>query len=141
MCRWRNKKPADIVKAIGAGAETVMVGNLFAGTLESPGEIIKRKGKKYKLYRGSASYDVSLKKKRMDKEEDKKIISVEGEKTLMLYKGSIKTIVEKLIGGMASGMTYMGAENMKKAVGKADFIEITPKGYEESIANGVNKTL
>ncbi len=132
------KKSGDIVKALGAGANTVMMGYIFAGTEESPGNIIRKKGIKYKLYRGSASFDVSLKKSKLDGKEEKPI-SVEGEKTLIPYKGPIKPIVEKLLGGLASGMTFIGAKVMKNIIGKADFIEISAAGFNESVANGVHK--
>jgi IMP dehydrogenase len=131
------KKPADVVKALGAGADTVMAGYLFSGTDESPGEIIVKNGKMFKMYRGSASYDVSVKKAELDGEEDKEVISVEGEQTLSPYKGPISPIIKKYVGALASGMTYLGAKSMKGIVGKADFIEITNSGIEESKANGV----
>jgi len=131
------KKPADVVKAIGAGANTIMSGYLFAGTKETPGEIVEEQGKKFKLYRGSASYDVAVKKAELDGEKDKKIINVEGEKTLVPYKGSISPIIEEYLGALASGMTYLGAREMKSIVGKADFIEMTNSGVKESEAHGL----
>jgi IMP dehydrogenase len=130
------KKPADIVKALGAGADTVMTGYIFAGTNESPGEIIEKNGERFKLYRGSASYDVAVKKAELNGEEGD-VISVEGEKTLIPYKGPISPIIKKYLGALASGMTYIGAKNMMGLIGKVDFIEITDSGYEESRANGV----
>ncbi|MCL5018240.1 MAG: IMP dehydrogenase [Candidatus Pacearchaeota archaeon] len=133
------KKPADIVKALGAGADTIMSGYIFAGTDETPGEIIEMNGKKLKHYRGSASYDVAVKKAELDGEADKKIISIEGEKTFIPYKGPLSPIIEKYLGSLASGMTYIGARNMNSIIGKADFIEITNSGREESKANGVLK--
>jgi len=132
------KNPADIVKALGAGANTVMCGYIFAGTAETPGEIIEKDRKKFKLYRGSASYDVALKKAEIDGEKDKKIINVEGEKTLIPYKGSIVPIIEEYLGALASGMTYLGAREMKNLIGKADFIEITNQGIKESGAHGIH---
>lgn len=133
------KKPADLVKALGAGADTVMMGFIFAGTEESPGEIVEKNNKKLKTYRGSASYDASIRKKELDNNKEKEIISVEGEKTLIPFKGPIEPIVKKFLGGLASGMTYMGAKNMKKLIGKADFIEISNLGLEESKASGIFK--
>ncbi len=133
------KMPADVVKAIGAGANTVMSGFIFAGTQETPGEIVEEHGKKFKLYRGSASYDVAIKKAELDGEKDKKIINVEGEKTLIPYKGSIQPIVEKYLGALASGMTYLGAREMKNIIGKADFIEMTDSGMKESKAHGIQE--
>ncbi len=131
------KKPADLTKAIGAGANTIMCGFVLSGTKESPGEIIEKNGEKFKFYRGSASYEVSIKKAKLDGNEDKEIISVEGEKTIIPYKGPIEPIVKKFLGGLASGMTYIGAKEMKNIIGKADFQKITNSGLEESRANGI----
>jgi len=133
------KKSADIVKAIGAGADTVMLGYLLAGTDESPGEIIEEKGIKKKLYRGSASYSASVKKAEINGDEDTTPISVEGEQTYLDYKGSISPIIHSLLGGLASGMTYIGANQMKKIIGKADFIEMTNSGQEESKAHALSR--
>jgi IMP dehydrogenase len=133
------KMPADVVKAIGAGANTIMSGFIFAGTKETPGEIVEEQGKKFKLYRGSASYDVALKNAELNGEKDKKIINVEGEQTLIPYKGSIQSIIEKYLGALASGMTYLGAKEMKNIIGKADFIEMTNSGMKESEAHGVSE--
>ena len=130
------KKPADIIKVIGAGADTVMCGFIFSGTHETPGEIIEKNNKKFKLNRGTASYDVALKKAELDGEKDRKIINIEGEKTLIPYKGPIAPIIEEYLGALASGMTYLGAREMKNITGKADFIQITNSGIKESIANG-----
>ncbi|MBA7684052.1 Inosine-5'-monophosphate dehydrogenase [subsurface metagenome] len=131
------KKPADMVKAIGAGADTVMCGFIFSGTKETPGEIIEKNNKKFKLYRGSSSYDVSIKKTELDGDKDKEIISVEGEKTFVPYKGTIEPTIKKILGGLASGMTYIGAKKMKNIIGKADFVPITSAGLEESQASGI----
>ncbi len=122
----------DIVKALGAGANTVMCGFLLAGTDETPGQITEKKGHKFKLYRGSASYDVSFTNK--GSKED--IISVEGTETLIPYKGPIAPIIREVLGGLASGMTYIGAKTMEQLIGKADFIEITSAGFKESEPHG-----
>jgi len=129
------KRPGDITKALGAGATTVMVGFILAGTDETPGILVKKNGKYYKNYMGMASYDATLKKHNLNGEK-KEVISVEGEKTLVLYKGKVEPIIKKFIGGLASGMTYQGAENMTKLIGRADFIQITTSGFQESIAHG-----
>lgn len=131
------KKPADIVKAIGAGADTVMLGNLLAGTYETPGEIIEKEGKKLKKYRGSASYSASVKKAEINGDADTRPISVEGEETYIPYKGNVNPIIEKLLGGLASGMTYIGAGKMEEIIANADFIEMTNSGQEESRAHGL----
>lgn len=125
--------PSDLVKALGAGAESIMVGSIFAGTDEAPGEIIEENGKKLKLYRGMASYEATLKKMELNGQSGVPI-SVEGVKTLVPYRGPIEPIVEKFKGGLASGMTYMGADKILGIVGKADFIHITNSGITESHA-------
>lgn len=129
--------PGDVVKAIGCGADTVMLGNVFAGTEETPGEIIEKSGKKYKQYMGMASYDATLKKLTLEGKKQEEIISVEGEKTYVESKGSVRNIVEKYLGGLASGMTYIGADLIDKLKGKADFIQITSAGRKESVAHGL----
>ena len=133
------KNPGDFAKALGAGANTVMSGSIFAATLESPGKLIKEKGKFYKLYRGMASYDATLKRKKLDGKNEKEIISIEGEKTLLPYKGPIEPIIKKFLGGLVSGMTYIGAKNLDSYIGKVDFIEISAAGYKESVAHGVRE--
>jgi IMP dehydrogenase len=127
--------PGDIVKAIGAGADNVMLGFVLAGTTESPGKILKIKGKLMKEYRGMASYDATIKKLQLNGEK-KEVISVEGESTKIDFKGPVEPIIKKYIGGLASGMTYIGANNMNKIIGKADFISMTSAGRGESIAHG-----
>ena len=133
------KQPGDIVKAIGAGADTVMSGHLFSGTSEAPGDVFEENGKKIKKYRGMASYDATIKKMQLDGKFKSEVISVEGEMTTIEFKGPIEPIVKKYLGGLASGMTYMGAKNMREIIGKADFIHITSSGFNESIAHGVLK--
>jgi IMP dehydrogenase len=133
------KMPGDVVKAIGAGADTVMLGYVFAGTDETPGKIFEIDGKKYKEYMGMASFDATLKKLTMDGKKEDEIISVEGEKTKLECKGPVRAVIEKYLGGLASGMTYVGAEDLSKLKGKADFIEISPAGHKESTAHGLNQ--
>ncbi|PKM91353.1 guanosine monophosphate reductase [Candidatus Falkowbacteria bacterium HGW-Falkowbacteria-1] len=133
------KISGDLVKAIGAGADTVMLGSLFSGTEESPGKIIIKNGKKFKEYRGMASYLATVKKMALDGVKKEEVVHVEGEMTLVEYKGSVVPIVNKLLGGLASGMTYMGADGIEKIKGKADFISITGAGIKESIAHGLLK--
>lgn len=133
------KNPGDITKAIGAGADTVMIGSMFAGADETPGEIIERDGVKVKEYRGMASFMATVKKLKLDGQKVEEDVHVEGEMTMVLAKGPVAKIITKLLGGLASGMTYMGAANIEAIRGKADFIEITSAGYGESIAHGVKK--
>jgi IMP dehydrogenase len=133
--------PGDVVKAIGAGADNVMIGSVFSGTEETPGEIIIKNNKKFKQYRGMASFDATIKKLNLEGKKVDEVISVEGEKTLVEYKGPLKPIVEKYLGGLASGMTYIGADCIDKLKGKADFIHITSAGMKESVAHGVNENI
>lgn len=130
--------PGDVVKALGAGANTVMSGFIFAGTEETPGKIIEENGKKFKQYIGSASYEVSMKNLELNNEKNN-VISVEGVKIFVPFKGPIKPIIKKFLGSLASGMTYIGAKKMINIIGKADFIEMTNAGKEESKAHGIKK--
>jgi len=130
--------PGDLTKVLGAGANTVMSGFIFAGTKETPGKLVKKGGMQYKLYRGMASYDATLKKKKLDGGDSSEIISIEGEKTLIPYKGPVKEVVKKYLGGLASGMTYVGALDMTSFIGKVDFIEISSAGHRESVAHGLD---
>ncbi|HVY01895.1 MAG TPA: IMP dehydrogenase [Candidatus Nanoarchaeia archaeon] len=127
------KHPGDITKAIGAGADTIMSGSIFCGTEEAPGEIIEKNGKKYKNYRGMASYEATMKKKQLDGSKETETFNVEGESNTIDYKGPVENIIKKFLGGLASGMTYVGTDSIEKLRGKADFIEITSAGMRESI--------
>lgn len=131
------KNSGDIAKAIGAGADCIMSGSFFAGTLESPGEIININGEEFKEYRGMASYLATIKKLGLDGKKIDEVVHVEGEMTKIKYKGPIGPIINKLLGGLASGMTYTGAKTIENLKGKADFIEISSAGYNESVAHGL----
>lgn len=134
------RMPGDVVKAIGAGADTVMIGNVLAGTLEAPGKVMGMNGKEFKEYRGMASYDATVKKMEMDGQKHDEVISIEGEKTIISFKGPLEPIIKKFLGGLASGMTYVGADNIEKLKGKADFTEMSPAGIAESNAHGLFRT-
>ncbi len=129
--------PGDVVKAIGAGADTIMSGHLFAGTDETPGKIITKGGKKYKEYRGMASFLATIKKLKLDGKKIDEDVHVEGESMLVPYNGPVSKVIHRLLGGLSSGMTYIGARNIESLRGKVDFIEITSAGYQESIAHGL----
>ena len=125
------KNSGDIVKALAAGANAVMLGSLLAGTDEAPGEVIKgTDGKKYKIYRGAASY--GAKKKFFGKAE-----YIEGEETLVPYRGSVIDVVSKLCEGIRSGLSYCGSRNLKQLRENAKFVRISPAGYRESKAHGL----
>jgi len=134
------KCPGDLTKAIGAGADTVMSGAIFAGTDETPGEVINKDGKTYKEYRGMASFLATVKKLKLDGQKVDEEVHVEGESTLVESRGPIAKIINRYLGGLASGMTYVGADNIEALRGKADFIEISSAGYAESVAHALTKS-
>ena len=134
------KCPGDLTKAIGAGADTVMSGAIFAGTDETPGEIIIKDGLKFKEYRGMASFLATVKKLKLDGQKIDEEVHVEGEATLVPSRGPIAKIIHRYLGGLASGMTYVGANNIESIRGKADFIEISSAGYAESVAHVFDKS-
>lgn len=129
--------PGDVVKAIGAGADTIMSGSFFAGTDETPGKIITRNGKKFKEYRGMASFLATIKKLKLDGQKTKEDVHVEGEAMVIPYKGPVSKVITKILGGLSSGMTYVGVKDIDSLKGKVDFIEMTSEGYKESTAHGL----
>jgi IMP dehydrogenase len=134
------KRSGDIVKALAAGASTVMIGNLLAGTEESPGATIIRKGRKYKLYRGMAShaaYSGKLEREgRFDEEEIEAYVS-EGVEGLVEYRGTVAEVIHQLVGGLRSGMSYVGAKNIKELQKNAIFIKVTEAGIKENRAHNL----
>lgn len=126
------RSSGDIVKALAAGADSVMIGSLLAGTTEAPGEVIIKDGKKYKKYRGQASKDFM-------QDNNKQGVTPEGESMLLPYKGSVVPIIKDLIGGIKSGLTYSGAYDIKDLREKAEFIKITQNGFIESTPHGLSR--
>lgn len=127
------QKSGDIVKAIGAGADSVMCGALFAGTFESPGRIVTRGDKKFKVYRGSASFDVSEKRKTLGLEKkDLSEVVPEGVESVVPFKGSVTDIVGQLIGGLRSGMSYTNSHTIDELQQNCEFVQITNAGLRES---------
>lgn len=127
------KYSGDIVKAIAAGADSVMIGNLFAGTEESPGESILLEGRQYKVYRGMGSVDAMVlgSRDRYFQEETKKLVP-EGVVGRVPYRGRLSDICYQLIGGLRSGMGYVGARNIVELKQRAKFVRVTPAGLRES---------
>jgi IMP dehydrogenase len=123
------KTSGDIVKALCAGADSVMLGSLLAGTMESPGEI--KSGKKQ--YRGMAS-KAAQNSWRGGVPEG---MAAEGESTMISIKGNVKDVVNELSGGVRSGMTYIDASTVSEMCKKAFFVEMSSAGYYESRAHGV----
>ncbi len=125
------KTSGDIVKALAAGADSVMLGSILSGTMETPGEI--RNGKKQ--YRGMASKSAQI----SWRGEMAEGMAPEGESTYVSIKGHVKDVVNELSGGLRSGMSYINAENLEEMPTNARFIEMTPMGHFESVAHGLNK--
>lgn len=131
----------DIVKALAAGADTVMIGNLFAGTDESPGEEVLLEGRRYKIYRGMGSIDAMVKGSadRYFQEEAKKLVP-EGIVGRVPYRGKVSEVIYQLIGGLKAGMGYCGAKNLTDLRRKAKFVKITNAGLRESHPHDITIT-
>ena len=124
----------DIVKALAAGASSIMAGSLFAGTEETPGDIIIYEGRKYKAYRGMGSVEAMEEGTKdryfQDKEDDPKKLVPEGIVGRVPYKGNISEVIYQLVGGLRAGMGYVGAKNILLLQG-AKFVRITNAGSIE----------
>jgi IMP dehydrogenase len=134
------KFSGDITKAIAAGAAAVMIGGLFAGTEESPGETILYQGRTYKAYRGMGSIGAmeAGSADRYSQELAGRGKSVpEGIEGQVAYKGSLAALVDQLVGGLRSGMGYCGASNIRDLQERAHFIRISPAGLRESHVHDV----
>ena len=135
------KFSGDVVKAIAAGAHSVMVGSMFAGTDESPGEVVLYQGRAWKVYRGMGSIE-SMKEGSKDRYfqdhvvEQQKFVP-EGVEGRVPFKGSLSGIVYQLIGGLRSGMGYTGSANIEQLRTKTRFIRITQAGLAESHVHDV----
>ncbi|RKZ24556.1 IMP dehydrogenase [bacterium] len=127
------KYSGDIVKALAAGADTVMLGSLLAGTEESPGETILLEGRRFKVYRAMGSIDAMLagSRDRYFQEEATKLVP-EGVVARVPYRGPVSEVVFQLVGGVRAGMGYVGAKNIKELKEKAKWVRITPAGLRES---------
>ncbi len=135
------KFSGDVVKAIAAGANTVMIGSLFAGTEESPGETILYQGRTFKSYRGMGSIGAMKQgsKDRYAQEEtisDQKLVP-EGIEGRVAYKGTLADMVTQLVGGLRAGMGYTGCHDISELQQKAKFIRITSAGLRESHVHDV----
>ena len=133
----------DMVKALAAGADTVMMGSVFAGTEESPGETIIYEGRKFKEYRGMGSLGAmatgSSDRYFQDVEDDVKKFVPEGIEGRVAYKGTLKEIVYQFTGGLRAGMGYCGAKNLSE-LKAAVFVKITNAGMRESHAHDIEIT-
>ncbi len=134
----------DLTKALAAGASSAMIGSLFGGTDESPGKTLVKNGKKYKMYRGMASFYASLGRKY--REEGPEVIGSddlndyvpEGVEAMVPYKGSVVEISRQLVGGLRSGLSYCGAKTILEMQHNAEFVRITSAGYIESQPHDVD---
>ena len=133
----------DIVKALAAGADTIMAGGLFAGVEEAPGETIIYEGRKFKVYRGMGSIGAmklgSKDRYFQDVEDDIKKLVPEGIEGRVPYKGTIKEVMVQYIGGLRAGMGYCGAMNIE-ALQQAQFVKITGAGVRESHPHNITIT-
>ncbi len=136
----------DITKAIAAGASTVMVGSLLAGTEESPGMTVMREGRKFKLVRGmasvAASYDRYARESEPNDEDSAAALLdyvPEGVEAFVAYKGDASELISQLAGGLKSGMSYCGATEISQLRGKGSFVKISQAGLKESYPHDVER--
>ncbi|RKX53746.1 MAG: IMP dehydrogenase [Thermotoga sp.] len=133
----------DVVKALAAGAESVMIGSIFAGTEEAPGETIIYNGRSFKSYRGMGSLGAMKEGSRdryfQDEIPIEKLVP-EGIEGMVPYRGPLKDVLAQLVGGLKAGMGYCGARDLKELRGKAKFVEVTPAGVKESHPHDVRIT-
>ena len=137
------KYSGEIAKAIAAGANSVMIGSLLAGTDESPGDLFTVQGRQYKSYRGMGSL-AAMQKGSSDRyfqegTANDKLVP-EGIEGRVPYVGSIKNVIHQLLGGLRSSMGYVGAQDIEKFQAKAEFVEITSAGLKESHVHDVTIT-
>jgi IMP dehydrogenase len=131
------RQAGDVSKAIAAGASTVMCGNMFAGTRESPGVVVVRNGRRYKTSRGMASAGATLERRRREKpgwegEADLTDVVPEGVEGMVPFKGDVSDVLVQLVGGLRSGMSYLGSRTVEEFQSNAQFIQITGAGVTES---------
>jgi IMP dehydrogenase len=134
------KFSGDITKALAAGAHSVMIGNVFAGTDESPGELVLYQGRSYKVYRGMGSLEAMKEGSRdryfQGEVESSKLVP-EGIEGRVPYRGNLSYCIQQLIGGLKAGMGYLGARTIQDLKEKAKFIRITSSGLRESHVHDV----
>ncbi len=135
------KYSGDMTKAIGAGAHCIMVGGLFAGTEESPGELILFQGRTYKVYRGMGSLE-AMKQGSKDRyyqgeDEDAEKLVPEGIVGRVPYRGSLSSNIHQLVGGLKAGMGYVGSRTLEELREKARFVKISAAGLKESHVHDV----
>ena len=137
------KYSGDIAKALSAGADAVMIGSLFAGTMETPGKLLKKNGKLYKSFRGMGSVG-AMNKGSADRYFQKKEKNLskyvpEGVEGYVKFKGNVRNIIYKLVGGLKSSMGYLGSKKVENLKIKANFVKITKAGFYESMVHNVDE--
>jgi IMP dehydrogenase len=138
------RSSGDITKALAAGACTVMLGSLLAGTDESPGATVVRRGRRYKIVRGMASLSANIARKEIEKmgevdPDEWEAVVPEGVEALVPHRGAVSDIIYQLVGGLRSGMSYAGAATIEELWHNAEFIRITPAGQKESSSHDVDE--
>ncbi|PIY93575.1 MAG: IMP dehydrogenase [Candidatus Magasanikbacteria bacterium CG_4_10_14_0_8_um_filter_32_14] len=128
------KKSGDIVKALGAGADTVMLGSMLAGTEESPGVIMNKDDKKFKISRGSASFTQANDRRKISQEKKKNMSDIvpEGIESIVPFKGDVKSIINQMVGGLKSGMSYTNSHTIAELQKNVEFVRISGFGLVES---------
>jgi IMP dehydrogenase len=134
----------DVTKALAAGASTVMLGSMLAGTEEAPGAEIVRQGRRYKVVRGMASLSANVERRKLEatevefSEEDWTEVVPEGVEAFVPYRGDVADILTQIAGGLRSGMSYAGARTIPDLWENAEFVRITSAGIKESGSHDVN---
>jgi IMP dehydrogenase len=129
----------DIVKALACGAATVMLGSRLAGTDESPGQVIVKDGKKVKIVRGMAGYGANMADRQRRQEKDDIFDLVpEGVEAQVPYRGAVQGIIHQLVGGIKSGISYIGGQTLEDIAKNSTIIRITGAGKTESGSHDVN---
>ena len=127
------RRPGDFAKAIGAGASTAMIGSLFAGRAESPGDVVRRRGQLYKVYRGMASLSAAATRFPIEARDDELDQYVpEGEEMEFPLRGPVSEVVTELAGGLRSGMSYVDATSVHEFWERASYVQQTEAGERES---------
>ena len=133
----------DACKALAAGASAVMIGNMFGGTDESPGSVLMKNGKRYKMYRGMASLGASIGRTSKEtgsipEDEEMQDYVAEGVESMVPYKGPVAEVLKQLVGGVRSGLSYCGAHDIISMQDNAEFIKVLPAGQAESRPHDVS---
>ena len=138
------KQTGDIPKALAAGADTVMLGGLFAGVEESPGDTVLYEGRKYKHYRGMGSLSAMAQGSKdryfQDAEDDLKKLVPEGIEGRVAYKGTLAEAIHQMVGGLRAAMGYCGCESVAALQEHAQFVRITASGLRESHPHDITIT-